>query len=136
MVKPGDIVEAEGRDGRWVVLADYPSLRHTGRQWNLRQQGAMPSGYVAPETALTVIASPAFEPGQTVRHFGEPAEIVADDGVALVRIRQTHRREIGRGPFGPPSFHSWTGESEVQRGALVAANINLFLQAEKEVEDV
>jgi len=127
MVSVGDIVSVRQFPGeRWVVVGRLDNGLPPERRWRVQRPGKVrrrnrPRGRVAGDGDITVLDHPQFSAGQTVRYFGEEAEIVRDDG-ETVRIR--YRR------FRPGSLDredrtrtEQLCETDVGRGALVAHNL-------------
>ncbi len=115
----GDIVEVSGWTGKWAVMAPErtPAIP-ADRRWHVRQDKRRTStGLTAGEGDLTLIQTPVFTVGQSLRHNGEACTVVEDQGATVI-VHIERDRQVDGG------FINLDGNTPVDRGSLVAENIN------------
>lgn len=130
----GDIVELAQRAGPWVVMGPTPSPSGNPA-WRLRQPRLVTrtTAFVVEEAALEPLTSPTLDTGMKLQHQGLEVTVIEDrpnEGLVYCGY-QRPRTPAGRGPNGEPVYIAGgPGLIDLDRGALIAANLDLFLPTE------
>lgn len=130
MVAIGDLARVTRWEGLWAVTGQVPSAS-AWRRWNLTRWNGndqAPTGIDRGEGDIEVLGHPTFTPGQHVLHWGQVVTVVEDLGDKVVVYIQ-RRREVARDPLYPNGvFINNSGNTPVDRGALVAENATRLLK--------
>ncbi len=124
MAALGDIVTTPASPGAWVVAGPYFG---SVPGWRLVRRSASVAdaleAFSEADARLTVLASPTFAPGQSVKVALLGTGIVVADRGETVRVRLSRRHPTK----GGECVIGWTNETDVDRAGLVAENLSMFL---------
>lgn len=126
-LKIGDIVTLHGREGRWTVIAPYPSL--DGRRYfHFREEFGLghATQIVGAEDAAALFFRPVIPVGTVLQYRGERVTVVEDLEERVRCVGEEKRRAVGK-------YHitSGVGEGDYGRGELVSENIERLLRVEE-----